>query len=65
MIMKILLHIQNSPSKARCRQTSVGCSKFICGGGGGGGGFEGRCHPGYVYSHLSLETVFPAFSSFS
>ena len=28
MIMKILLHIENSPSKARRRRTSVVCSKL-------------------------------------
>ena len=39
--MKMLLHIQNSPSKARCRQTSVVCSKFIWWGGRS----EGQCHP--------------------
>ena len=38
--MKTLLHIQNSLSKARCRQTSVVCSEFICGEGGS----EGWCH---------------------
>ena len=31
MIMKILLLIQRSSSKARCRRTSVVCSKYIWG----------------------------------
>ena len=29
MIRKILLHIGRNPNKARCRQTSVACSKYI------------------------------------
>ena len=55
MIMKILLLIQKSPSKARCRQTIVVFSRYIQ-GVLRVSATSGKL--GYFYSHLSLETVF-------
>ena len=69
MIMKIFMLIQKSPSKVRCRQTSVNYSKYIWwwwwwwGGGLGVGGcprvsaISEKLY--YFYSHVSLEKVFP------
>ena len=57
MIRKILLVIQKSPSKERCKQTSVICSKYILEVWGWEPPLEKF---DYFYSHLSLETVFPA-----
>ena len=54
MIMKILSLIQTSPSNERCRRTSGVCSKYIREVWGSVPPQEN------FYSHLSLETVFPA-----
>ena len=55
MSMKILLLIQNSPNKVKCRRTSV----FIPNIFGGSEGFQLREIWLFLLS-LSLETVFPA-----
>ena len=52
---KDFLHIGKNRSKARCRRTILVCPNAI-------GGLGGAATPGKVcniYSHLSLETVFP------
>ena len=57
MIMKILFLIQKSPSKARCKRTSVVSSKYIQ------EVLRISATSGilsYFYSHLSLQTVFPS-----
>ena len=55
--MKILLLIQKSPSKERCRQNKCGLFQIHLGGlrvSATSGKFD------YLYSYLSLETVSPA-----
>ena len=56
MVMKILLHVQNSPSKQ-----SVGKQVwFVLNLFGGISVGDTPERFGYFYSYLSLETVFPA-----